>query len=216
MNRDARTSLNFAKRRLLPLCMLLALAGQAKADADPAGQADDANRDTTELEGVIVSAPNYVPRDTNGAAKSTIPLIETPQSVTVIPRDQIDLLDWQNLSQVVRYTSGVIGENYGPDPRYDWLTLRGFYPPEYIDGLQAPIGSVANVGVDLYGFQSVEVLKGPSSTLYGLSPPGGIVNSNAEGLFEGTLKGPNIPAKGFKYSVVVGNLQLDPVVIVDR
>jgi len=176
MNRDARTSLNFAKRRLLPLCMLLALAGQAKADADPAGQADDANRDTTELEGVIVSAPNYVPRDTNGAAKSTIPLIETPQSVTVIPRDQIDLLDWQNLSQVVRYTSGVIGENYGPDPRYDWLTLRGFYPPEYIDGLQAPIGSVANVGVDLYGFQSVEVLKGPSSTLYGLSPPGGIVN----------------------------------------
>jgi iron complex outermembrane receptor protein len=89
----------------------------------------------------------------------------------VIPRDQIDLLDWQNLSQVVRYTSGVIGENYGPDPRYDWLTLRGFYPPEYIDGLQAPIGSVANVGVDLYGFQTVEVLKGPSSTLYGLSPP---------------------------------------------
>ena len=50
----------------------------------------------------------------------------------------------------------------------------------------------------------------------GEMPPGGIVNSNAEGLFEGTLKGPNIPAKGFKYSVVVGNLQLDPVVIVDR
>ncbi|MGH8123705.1 MAG: TonB-dependent siderophore receptor, partial [Rudaea sp.] len=79
-------------------------------------------------------------------------------------------------SQVVRYTAGVIGENYGADPRYDWLTLRGFYPPEYIDGLQAPIGSVSNVGVDLYGFQSVEVLKGPSSTLYGLAPPGGIVN----------------------------------------
>ncbi len=67
-----------------------------------------------------------------------VPLIETPQSITVIPRDQIDLLDWQNLSQVVRYTSGIIGENYGPDPRYDWLTLRGFYPPQYIDGLQGP------------------------------------------------------------------------------
>lgn len=166
---------DLGKLRLLALAVLVALAGQARADGDGAADADQ-DKNTTELEGVVVSAPNYVPRDTNGAAKSTIPLIETPQSVTVIPRDQIDLLDWQNLSQVVRYTSGVIGENYGPDPRYDWLTLRGFYPPEYIDGLQAPIGSVANVGVDLFGFQSVEVLKGPSSTLYGLSPPGGIVN----------------------------------------
>jgi iron complex outermembrane recepter protein len=167
----------FGKRRVLHVSMLLALIGYAGAAAavDDAQSGNDANNTQT-LEGVIVSAPDYVPRDTNGAAKSTIPLIETPQSVTVIPRDQIDLLDWQNLSQVVRYTSGVIGENYGPDPRYDWLTLRGFYPPEYIDGLQAPIGSVANVGIDLFGFQNVEVLKGPSSTLYGLSPPGGIVN----------------------------------------
>jgi iron complex outermembrane receptor protein len=167
----------FGKRGLLQTSILAALigyAGVAAAVDDP--QSGTAPGDAQTLEGVVVSAPDYVPRDTNGAAKSTIPLIETPQSVTVIPRDQIDLLDWQNLSQVVRYTSGVIGENYGPDPRYDWLTLRGFYPPEYIDGLQAPIGSVANVGVDLYGFQSVEVLKGPSSTLYGLSPPGGIVN----------------------------------------
>src|SRR5690606_37665457 len=58
----------------------------------------------------------------------------------------------------------------------DWLTLRGFNPVQYIDGLQAPIGSVSNVGLDLYGFESVEVLKGPSSVLYGLTPPGGIVN----------------------------------------
>ena len=178
MSRETLFPHRFGKWRLLSACLLLALAAQpvsAAADAD-AAQGDDTKKDTQELEGVVVSAPNYVPRETNGAAKMNIPLIETPQSVTVIPRDQIDLLDWQNLSQVVRYTSGVIGENYGPDPRYDWLTLRGFYPPEYIDGLQAPIGSVANVGVDLYGFQNVEVLKGPSSTLYGLSPPGGIVN----------------------------------------
>ncbi|HEY6924611.1 MAG TPA: hypothetical protein VI653_14155 [Steroidobacteraceae bacterium] len=47
-------------------------------------------------------------------------------------------------------------------------------------------------------------------------PPGGIGKSNDKGQFEGTLMGPNNPAKGFKYSVVVGNLQLDPVVIVDR
>ncbi|HEY8010727.1 MAG TPA: TonB-dependent siderophore receptor [Rudaea sp.] len=173
---ESRIPGRVGKRHLLYLGVLLALAGNLGAVAAAEDAADDSKKDTTTLESIVVSAPDYVPRDTNGAAKSTIPLIETPQSVTVIPRDQIDLLDWQNLSQVVRYTAGVIGENYGADPRYDWLTLRGFYPPEYIDGLQAPIGSVSNVGVDLYGFQSVEVLKGPSSTLYGLAPPGGIVN----------------------------------------
>jgi len=47
-------------------------------------------------------------------------------------------------------------------------------------------------------------------------PPGGIGRSNDKGQFEGTLMGPSIPATGFKYSVIVGNLQLDPVVIVDR
>ncbi|MBN8886259.1 MAG: TonB-dependent siderophore receptor [Rudaea sp.] len=167
------------RRRPLHIAVSLALSVVAavahSAPADPAAD-EPQKKETTQLEGIVVSAPDYVPKETNGAAKSNVPLIETPQSVTVITRDQIDLLDWQNLSQVVRYTAGIIGENYGPDPRYDWLTLRGFYPPEYIDGLQAPIGSVSNVGVDLYGFQNVEVLKGPSSTLYGLSPPGGIVN----------------------------------------
>ncbi len=170
------------KRRFLcasVLGALFACAGMAAAAGTEQvdnSQQDNSKKSAVTLQDMVVSAPNYVPRETNDAAKLAIPLIETPQAVTVISRDQIDLLDWQNLSQVVRYTAGVIGENYGPDPRYDWLTMRGFYPTQYIDGLQAPIGSVSNVGVDLYGFQSVEVLKGPSSTLYGLAPPGGIVN----------------------------------------
>ena len=174
----------FGKRCLLCANILLALAAFSGAvmatdggqsDSASKSQSDNAKKDAVTLKRVTVNA-GYVPRQTNDAAKMAIPLIETPQAITVIPRDQIDLLDWQNLSQVVRYTAGVIGENYGPDPRYDWLTLRGFYPAEYIDGLQAPIGSVSSVGVDLYGFQSVEILKGPSSALYGLAPPGGIVN----------------------------------------
>ncbi|MBS0373849.1 MAG: TonB-dependent siderophore receptor [Proteobacteria bacterium] len=129
-----------------------------------------------ELEAVVVTAPHYVPTDNRTGTKTDTPLVETPQSITVINRDQIDLLTWQNLGQAVRYTSGVVGENFGSDERYDWLTLRGFYPVQYVDGLQAPVGSVTNIGLDLYNSQSVEVLKGPASVLYGLAPPGGIVN----------------------------------------
>lgn len=123
--------------------------------------------------------------------KTNTPLIDTPESITVINRDQIDLLNWQNLGQAVRYTAGVVGENYGEDERYDWLTLRGFQPIQYIDGLQAAVGSVPNTGVDLYGSQSVEILKGPASVLYGLAPPGGIVNMESrrpEDKFSGELQ----------------------------
>jgi iron complex outermembrane receptor protein len=125
---------------------------------------------------MIVTAPQYVPTGETTASKSQTPLVEVPQSVTVISRDQIDLLDWSTLGQVVRYTAGVTGENYGPDQRVDWLTVRGFNPVQYIDGLQAAVGSISNVGLDLYGAESVEILKGPSSVLYGSTPPGGIVN----------------------------------------
>jgi len=133
-------------------------------------------RPPEQLEEVVVSAPNYVPTTNTAATKLDVPLIETPQAITVVTRDQVDLLNMQNLGQAVRYTSGIIGENFGSDERYDWLTLRGFYPIQYVDGLQAPVGSVTNVGLDLFGFESVEVLKGPSSVLYGQTPPGGIVN----------------------------------------
>ncbi|CAN5361971.1 TonB-dependent ferrichrome receptor FiuA [soil metagenome] len=128
------------------------------------------------VEQLVVTAPKYVPTGETTASKSQTPLVEVPQSVTVISRDQIDLLDWSTLGQVVRYTAGVTGENYGPDQRVDWLTVRGFNPVQYIDGLQAARGSISNVGLDLYGAESVEILKGPSSVLYGSSPPGGIIN----------------------------------------
>ena len=124
---------------------------------------------------IVVTAPGFVPEDATSALKTDAPLIEVPQSVSVITRDQIDLLNFIDVQQAVRYTAGVVGENYGPDLRFDFLTVRGFTPVQYIDGLQAPVSAtIANVGIDLYGFDRLAVLKGPSAVLYGTSPPGGL------------------------------------------
>jgi iron complex outermembrane receptor protein len=126
---------------------------------------------------IIVTASRYVPDGAITANKSAIPLILTPQSISVVTRDQIDLLAFVDAQQAVRYVAGVFGENYGSDPRYDFITVRGFNPKQYIDGLAAPATSTINsIGVDLYAFQSLDILKGPSSTLYGNAPPGGIYN----------------------------------------
>ena len=151
---------------------------QDSSTSQPADQNNEGVKTTrTEQGEIIVTARHYVPQGAETATKSNIPLIQTPQSITVITRDQIDLLNFTDAQQAVRYTAGVFGENYGPDPRYDFITVRGFTPKQYIDGLAVPATTtISAVGVDLYGFQSLDILKGPSSVLYGAAPPGGILN----------------------------------------
>ncbi|MGE4429475.1 MAG: TonB-dependent siderophore receptor [Sphingobium sp.] len=148
-------------------------AGDNLNDADSGGIEAVRGDDGT----IVVTARRFVPDGAITASKTTAPLIETPQSVSVISRDQIDLLNFVDVQQAVRYTAGVAGENCGPDLRFDFLRVRGFIPIQYIDGLQAPVSdTIDNVGLDLYGSEAVDILKGSSSVLYGSTPPGGIYN----------------------------------------
>ena len=149
---------------------LAALASSAAAQSSQVVAATDPGE-------IVVTAPRYVAEGSRTATKTDAPLVETPQSVSVVTRDEIDLLNFIDVQQAVRYSAGVVGENYGPDLRFDFLTVRGFIPVQYIDGLQAPVSAtISNIGVDLYGFQSLDILKGPAAVLYGSSPPGGIYN----------------------------------------
>ena len=169
----------------------LALAGAARAqEASTPGGLQTASPQGPEESGlatvrgedgtIVITARRYVPQGSESANKADIPLIQTPQSVSVVTRDQIDLLNFVDAQQAVRYSSGVFGENYGPDLRYDFLTVRGFTPKQYIDGLAAPNSTtIFSVGVDLYAFESLDILKGPSSVLYGNVPPGGIFNETS-------------------------------------
>lgn len=158
--------------------LALPLAAQAQEPVDTAADEAQGIQTVKQDDGtIIVTARRFVPSGAITASKTTAPLIETPQSVSVISRDQIDLLNFIDVQQAVRYTAGIVGENYGPDLRFDFLTLRGFIPTQYIDGLQAPVSAtIANVGIDLYGFEAVDILKGPAGFLYGTTPPGGIYN----------------------------------------
>ena len=168
------------QRGLIALTALAAVlaAGAAAAQATaPTDEGVTPETSRTRVGEVVVTAQHFVPTGAVTATKSNIPLIETPQSISVITRDQIDLLNFIDVQQSVRYTAGVFGENYGPDLRYDFITVRGFTPKQYIDGLVAPITTtIDSVGVDLYAFQSLDVLKGPASVLYGNAPPGGLFN----------------------------------------
>ena len=157
--------------------LALATGAAAQGAAGDADQGSSIQTTRTEVGEVVVTAKHFVPSGGETATKTNIALIETPQSISIVTRDQIDLLNFIDAQQAVRYTAGVFGENYGPDLRFDFFTVRGFTPKQYIDGLAAPISTtIYSVGVDLYAFQSLDLLKGPASVLYGNAPPGGIFN----------------------------------------
>jgi outer membrane receptor protein involved in Fe transport len=115
-------------RRVLYACAattLLGLATPALADGK-----------TSSVSQVVVTAPS-LKVDSVVATKTDTPLIERPQSVSLVSADQIDLEGAQSLGEALRYSGGVNPEQYGGvDQRIDWYMIRGFpTSAPYIDGL---------------------------------------------------------------------------------
>ncbi len=127
--------------------------------------------------------PGYVAPVTTTGTKTDTPLIEAPQSVGVVTRDQINDQAAQNVSQALRYTAGVLSE-VRPTSRYDSVFVRGFGGQgtgaayvNFLDGLRQQRGiSYAIPTVDPWLLERIEVLRGPASVLYGQTGAGGLVN----------------------------------------
>ncbi|WP_233208325.1 TonB-dependent siderophore receptor [Pollutimonas subterranea] len=122
-------------------------------------------------------AIGYVAEQTSTATKTDTPLIEVPQSISVITEDQMREQGAQTLNQVLRYTSGIAPETRGATAsRLDQFTVRGFSATTLLDGLRVFGSRDALPQVDAYRLQQVDVLKGPSSVMFGQGGPGGVVN----------------------------------------
>lgn len=128
---------------------------------------------------VSVTAPTgYVATSSTTATKTGLPLIETPQTISVITSDQLQQRDVQSMNQALAYTAGVGVATYGADPRFDWFNIRGFDESTYgmfRDNLRWQSGQVEGQ-IEPYDLQEIDVIKGPSSVLYGQNTPGGLVN----------------------------------------
>lgn len=123
----------------------------------------------------------FVATRSGTATKTDTPLIETPQSISVITTDQARNQGAVSIGEALRYTAGVSGDvNGGSDTRFGGLQIRGFdmtMPGLYVDGLRIPSSNYVHFnGLDPYGAERLEVLKGPSSAMYGGSGTGGLLN----------------------------------------
>ncbi|MER2266896.1 TonB-dependent siderophore receptor [Methylobacterium oxalidis] len=121
----------------------------------------------------------YVANRSTAGTKTNTPLLETPQAITVIGRQQLDDQKPVSLQEALQY-SPVLGATFGSDTRNDWFLIRGFPAQEvglFLDGLQLFESAYATWKLEPFGLERIEVLRGPSSVLYGGTGPSGIVNA---------------------------------------
>ena len=121
----------------------------------------------------------YVAESGRQATRTDTPIRDIPQSISTVTQDQIEDQEPRTLLDALGYTSGASTTNFGFDSRYDAVYLRGFssyYTGLFRDGLRQVNGPSAWYQNYPYSFEAVSVLKGPSSSMYGVSGSGGIVN----------------------------------------
>jgi catecholate siderophore receptor len=162
--RDTGISYRFSDRRTVVL--------EIHATAEQVEVRDDAR--------LILSSPKY-----------TQPLVDTPQTVTVISKEVMEEQGATTLRDVLKNVPGLtITAGEGGNPAGDNLTLRGFSARNdiFIDGVR----DISPQARDPFNLEQVDVVKGPGSAYTGRGSTGGSINllNKTPGLkraFSGTL-----------------------------
>ena len=160
------------KRPLAPLMLLMA-ACSSPALAEDAARKDD----PLELGADTVTGEQASSRvERSASAKYAVPLLDTPQTVTVVPQKVIQEQNALSLRQVLSNVSGITfnaGEGGGGSG--DSINIRGFSANAnmQVDGLR---DSAQTSRSDLFNLEAVEVIKGPNSVFGGAGTSGGSIN----------------------------------------
>ena len=116
---------------------------------------------------------------TNSATKSAVAESKTPQVINTIAAKEIEQRHASSVNEILRYAPGVSTEVRGSTSYMSEYKIRGFnVDQEFYNGLQLPYNVTGNTKarIDPLLSESVDILKGPSSVLYGGGSPGGLVN----------------------------------------
>ena len=128
-----------------------------------------ANAQKTATDEVVVTARGTIG---SGALKMPVPLINVPQSLSIIDNMEIKDRGFRELGDIVRYTPG-INTSQGEGHR-DAIVFRGVRSTAdfYLDGVRDDVQYYR----PLYNLERVEVLRGPNALLFGRGGTGGAVN----------------------------------------
>lgn len=129
------------------------------------------NQNSTLNDEIIVKG-RYLSIDKLNAVKTPTPIINVPQSLSIISSDQIEEQAFTNFDDILRYTPGLsISQGEG---HRDAIIIRGQQTTAdfFIDGMRDDVQYFR----PLYNVQQVEILRGANALLFGRGGGGGIIN----------------------------------------
>ncbi|MBI6854238.1 TonB-dependent siderophore receptor [Pseudomonas cichorii] len=126
-------------------------------------------------------AHSWVAQRSATVSKTDTSLLEIPQSVSVITREEMQSRKYDSLADALNYNTSVISQPNGYSRVADDYRMRGFDIGPRTGGVMRDGMKMQSTqfegGQEPYGLERVEVLKGASSVLYGQLAPGGLINA---------------------------------------
>lgn len=127
----------------------------------------------------VPESRGYITYKTRSGSKTSTSIMDIPQSISTVTQKELTTQNPRSLLDALDYSPAVRSDTFGFDPRMDTFNLRGFDSYNngiFRDGLRQISASVGFFKNEPYGIQELTILKGSSSSLYGGSSAGGIVD----------------------------------------
>lgn len=163
---NARAKRDIFRAALLAACVTIYSAQPAWAQDQPDQKADAPDSD------IVVTGTRA-----QSGTKTDTKLTEIPQSISIVSAKEFTARSVVDFQDAFRYSAGVTTETTGQDVRSDGFSARGFDTVLYLDGLNRNPSSLYGARVEPFTLSRAEVLRGPSSVLYGAGGSGGLLNA---------------------------------------
>ena len=148
--------------------LVLSALSAAPALADDGG----IEADETRVMDAVAVLGTYLANEKFSGTKTQTLIIDVPQSLSVVTREQIAEQAFTDIGDVLRYTPGAsVGQGEG---HRDQITLRGQNSTAdfFIDGLRDDVQYFR----PLYNLDQIEILRGSNAMIFGRGGGGGVVN----------------------------------------
>ncbi|WP_337157297.1 TonB-dependent siderophore receptor [Pseudomonas putida] len=166
------------RRAFVSLCLIPAISPVALAESQASAPLElqavniDAASDLERADGPVIG---YKATRSASATRTDTALHETPQSISVVPKDVLQDTAATRLQDGLDYAGGVGRANNFGGQGLTTFTVRGFTTGEfYRNGF--PINRGYPNAPDANTVERLEVLRGPATSLYGRGDPGGTFN----------------------------------------
>ena len=163
------------RRSLLAASVLSSMSAIANTEINQDGAISNKPTEQVKLETIVVTATGYE-QDVSKA----------PASMTVISREELDKREYNDITDVLRNTPGVVISGSGSAQTVSIRGMSSNYTLFLVDGKRQYSKDVNPNGDDngfeknilppIAAIERIEIIRGPASTLYGTDAMGGVIN----------------------------------------